>query len=108
MREADIARALDSYEAAVACQICGHDFSKHKKCVDHDHETGAFRDILCNACNIGLGGFKDSGALLLNAISYLMKHRASATSATSDDPYSLFPAAGPERKPRQSADLVGD
>ena len=33
------------------CWICGHDFSKHKKCLDHDHDTGEVRYICCNNCN---------------------------------------------------------
>ena len=39
--------------------------------VDHDHNTGNFRGLLCNACNKGLGFFKDNVYLLENAIEYL-------------------------------------
>ena len=35
-----------------ACWVCNHDFSKSRKCCDHDHETGEFRQILCNKCNV--------------------------------------------------------
>jgi len=33
------------------CMICGHDFSKYKKCLDHDHDTGEVRYICCDNCN---------------------------------------------------------
>ena len=40
-------------------------------CVDHSHETGRVRGILCRRCNTGLGMFKDSTATLRLAIDYL-------------------------------------
>lgn len=39
--------------------------------VDHCHKTGKIRGLICNACNIGLGVFKDDIQLLLNACEYL-------------------------------------
>ena len=54
------------------CDICLEeiDDSSH---VDHDHETGKVRGILCRSCNQGLGFFKDSTGLLEKAIRYLLK-----------------------------------
>lgn len=42
--------------------------------VDHDHNTGKVRGILCARCNHGLGRFKDNVAILNNAILYLTKN----------------------------------
>lgn len=42
--------------------------------VDHCHNTGQIRGLLCNNCNRALGLFKDSKELLKNAISYLDTH----------------------------------
>lgn len=39
--------------------------------VDHNHETGRVRGILCFDCNVSLGGFKDNVDLLKKAIVYL-------------------------------------
>jgi Recombination endonuclease VII len=74
---------LDDYERMVAeqdgkCAICrcepNHANKRHKRLVvDHDHETGRVRGLLCNKCNRALGIFKDSVAVLEKAISYLRK-----------------------------------
>ncbi len=45
--------------------------------VDHDHESGANRGLLCHNCNTGLGKFKDNPELLQVASEYLNKHRLS-------------------------------
>jgi hypothetical protein len=64
------------------CAICGT-AEKHKAglsgkakdlAVDHDHNTGAVRALLCSACNTALGLFRDDPALLDAAKTYLHKH----------------------------------
>jgi hypothetical protein len=61
------------------CAICKKPETKMIKnsiatlAVDHDHETGAIRGLLCYACNLGLGNFKDSPENLSNAIDYLKR-----------------------------------
>jgi len=40
------------------CQLCNDEFShvnKKLRCMDHDHETGFFRMVLCNSCNSQYG-----------------------------------------------------
>jgi hypothetical protein len=55
------------------CAICGKHQSEFKKalCVDHNHETGQVRGLLCNACNSMLGYAFDNKIILGNAIKYL-------------------------------------
>lgn len=42
--------------------------------VDHCHETGEVRGLLCALCNASLGGFKDSIYLLSKAIEYRRRY----------------------------------
>lgn len=55
------------------CAICTTDEPKPWPyfVVDHDHETGCVRGLLCHACNVGIGQLQDDVALLRNAITYL-------------------------------------
>ena len=63
------------------CAICKNEFvpgsNITKACVDHNHNSGEFRAILCGACNLGLGYFKDNKKLLSAAIVYLAKYEVS-------------------------------
>lgn len=58
------------------CAICKTEkVGKHgTAAVDHDHETGEVRGLLCSRCNTGLGQFKDNITYLKNAIDYLENH----------------------------------
>ncbi|ACR16481.1 endonuclease VII protein [Vibrio phage 4141] len=42
-------------------------------CIDHCHETGAIRGILCNRCNIAIGILGDNHERLKRALAYLEK-----------------------------------
>lgn len=43
--------------------------------VDHDHDTGMIRGLLCSVCNAGLGMFHDQTSSLARAIEYLEESR---------------------------------
>ncbi len=55
------------------CAICGSDQNGSRKnfCIDHDHETGKVRGLLCHNCNVSVGLMKDSPSLLRQAAAYL-------------------------------------
>jgi len=58
------------------CRICNNILNMDKTThIDHCHETGKVRGILCNSCNLGLGNFKDSIQNLYNAIHYLEQNK---------------------------------
>ena len=44
--------------------------------VDHDHETGKVRALLCRACNVGIGNLGDRSETVFAAAVYLAEHGA--------------------------------
>ena len=58
------------------CAICKSSTPKRKSqrwfCIDHDHNTGEVRGLLCNDCNVAIGRFDDSVEILESARNYLL------------------------------------
>lgn len=77
------------------CAICGAPDPEH---VDHDHEFGNVRGILCFNCNGGLGQFKDNQQSLARAIEYL---RETACQRVLVHP-GVYRLVSPRRVPRPS------
>ncbi|MFW5899099.1 MAG: endonuclease VII domain-containing protein [Jiangellaceae bacterium] len=74
---------VDEYEQMLrdqggGCAICGSEDSKSNRehlYVDHCHETGRVRGLLCYHCNTTLGYMRDDPDTLRAAIAYLENHR---------------------------------
>ncbi len=65
----------DEFDAMVlaqggCCAICGRQ-SEGKFNIDHDHDTGNVRGLLCGPCNRGIGLLGDSAETLQRAVAYL-------------------------------------
>lgn len=76
---------LEKYDLILAlqgggCAICQSKEAKTKRngrfCVDHDHETGEVRGLLCAPCNRGIGLLQDKIEVLESAAQYLKTHRS--------------------------------
>jgi predicted nucleic acid-binding Zn ribbon protein len=58
-----------------SCAICGtSDWGVKGPQIDHNHETGAVRGILCVNCNNALGRFKEDVDVMRRAAEYLERH----------------------------------
>ena len=65
------------------CAVCGIPARRaHARdmrlVVDHDHESGQVRGLLCNRCNRAIGLFADDPVLIRRAISYLLRNKKGA------------------------------
>lgn len=62
------------------CAICGCEETNNTRgkinrlCIDHNHDSGEVRGLLCHKCNVGIGNLKEDIDILINAIKYLNKN----------------------------------
>ncbi len=72
---------VEEYEALAraqggVCAICNEftpTVTHPTLVVDHDHETGAVRGLLCHSCNVAIGHMRESVEMLQRAIAYLQE-----------------------------------
>lgn len=59
------------------CAICGTSISDldHTAHLDHCHDTGKVRGVLCRRCNTGIGMLNDDPDTLMKAVNYLINAR---------------------------------
>ncbi len=69
-----VAQHFESHHGS--CDICGGQNVKGRTrlTIDHDHESGAFRGLLCSNCNTAIGLLRDNPKLAVAAASYLAGH----------------------------------
>jgi hypothetical protein len=74
---------IEMFESQIGlCAICKEpqqgitkDGETRFLCVDHCHQTGKVRHLLCAKCNAGLGQFRDNPEFLTKAAKYIIKHQ---------------------------------
>jgi hypothetical protein len=59
------------------CSICNQEGQHHHKrlVIDHDHNTGKVRGLICSKCNSMIGWCGENTETLQNLIEYLNKHK---------------------------------
>lgn len=50
------------------CAICNREA---KLVIDHNHDSGKVRGLLCNQCNVGIAQFKENPQFMVEEIDYL-------------------------------------
>lgn len=56
------------------CEVCGILVPGKSLALDHCHDTGIVRGLLCQTCNTGIGHLKDNPELLRKAAIYLEQY----------------------------------
>ena len=70
---------LDEYnvmleEQGGVCYICKHEPGERRLAVDHNHETGNNRKLLCSKCNTALGLVNEDVNIMKQMINYIEEH----------------------------------
>ena len=69
--EAEYERRIEEQHGLCAiCEEVPHDYFA----VDHCHDTGKVRGLLCRKCNVGIGMLKDDPKIVQRAAAYLLEH----------------------------------
>lgn len=58
-----------------ACAICRTSFEERRLTIDHCHNTGKVRGLLCASCNSGIAYLDDNPAVMRAAARYVAKHQ---------------------------------
>ena len=75
----DFDKLYEYYLNCWNCEECNVEliegcYGANKKCLDHDHRTGLFRNVLCNTCNTKRG-FIDNNIIKLTTAEKSWKYR---------------------------------
>lgn len=61
----------NEYMTDAECSICE---SKERLVLDHCHNSGKIRGVLCHNCNVGIGNLRDSPQIVARALYYLQEN----------------------------------
>lgn len=79
IEERDSMLEAQDFQCAICSKVLTLDFKDGRKGnntpkVDHNHETGKVRSILCNTCNVYLGYVDENPMMLRNVLHYIRRH----------------------------------
>jgi hypothetical protein len=57
------------------CAACGDEFGSQGPHIDHCHDGGHVRGVLCQSCNVGIGHLKDDAERAFDCAVYLLRDR---------------------------------
>ena len=68
--------SIEAYEAMMsksngACWACGDPPGQRRLHVDHDHDTGVVRGLLCLGCNVALGSLREDPVRIEKLAEYI-------------------------------------
>lgn len=76
-----VVTTLDAQNGLCANNTCGkkisldtHGVGGNRAVIDHNHETGQFRALLCNSCNTILGTLETKEEIIIGLMEYKTKH----------------------------------
>lgn len=76
-----VIKSLADQQGLCANRGCGKEISlevnptaQNRAVIDHNHETGKFRALLCSSCNLHLGRIEKDRNQTLGLLDYLSKH----------------------------------
>lgn len=79
------------------CPVCDVAFdlaapprSKGSPVIDHDHDTGVVRGLLCHGCNVQVGFIEKNTTRAIRGVEYVLKHLG----VSYDEPVDTDPSAG--------------
>jgi len=71
----DYNKMLEKQGGTCANKACNYGLDEdHNLCVDHCHETGMVRGLLCNWCNTAEGFLKSDTEIAQGLVDYMKKH----------------------------------
>jgi hypothetical protein len=56
------------------CAICHKPYTAGKLSIDHDHQSGKVRGLLCGGCNTGLGLLRIDGAVAIERAKSVLRY----------------------------------
>jgi len=74
--------AAKKYRSSSICEICCTTVRGPDKHIDHDHQTGRIRGILCSRCNQAIGLLREDEVIITRARDYLINSGESGSAGS--------------------------